>query len=86
MDEAELFRSKLILDELLMTHANTLQHLAITVNRAHFDTMIQRRFKVLHFRDFRSFTYLEFDSRMLQSIRGDRALLPKLVDILPSTI
>jgi F-box associated protein len=86
MDETKLFRPKLILDELLVTHANTLQHLAITINRGHFATMIQRRFKVLHFRDFRSLTYLEFDSRILRPIRGDRALLPKLADILPSTI
>jgi hypothetical protein len=65
MDISQIFKPALISGQILSTHGDTLRHLALMIKGHHYQSLIPRRLKVLHFEDFIQLTYLEIDVMIL---------------------
>jgi hypothetical protein len=81
-----------LLNEVLLPHKNSLEHLGLTIALKDTTSLIEKSDLVLHFRDFTSLKYLEFDTRILRTRKGNHDQIPpegipeSLAKILPTSI
>jgi hypothetical protein len=82
-EPGDLFKPSLFLEQLARTHGETLEHLSL---RGSGFPPYPRRFKILHFLEFKALTHLEFDTTFLRNRKGDHFAFPPLAKVLPRSL
>lgn len=79
-----LFNPRGLCQQLSLTHANRLEHLALLISEVSNKSLILREHAIVHFKDFHQLKHLEFDTRLLRL--GEDSSPPSMTEVIPHSL